>query len=255
MVLQNKHNKCVTVPHEEFCILICLSVETQLNRLWTSCSTSAEHHWGHHHLSEHTSSYLIVERRTAAWSHYVKRPESDKVTLDINKTHFTDCALRSSSSNSYLLWPWSASALGWTKTWVLMAPFKRNLFISLLLMILELKNLVQKWNLSVKKCSFLFLLNYNPCPWHRGFNINHKKLQKDYSSNYCHPTSFPKNQFCKKPAVTFIIFCSDSSSVFPFLVWKKLHLFFLTFYEAVTFKCIYYRFTKLWKNKCKPWLD
>lgn len=170
MVLQNKHNKCVTVPHEEFCILICLSVETQLNRLWTSCSTSAEHHRGHHHLSEHTSSYLTVERRTAAWSHYVKRPESDKVTLDINKTRFTDCALKSSnyaclqqslcksvflkwnvmvsgilllqymwcvlwqwitSSNFHsfvcasrsLLWTWSASALGWTKTWVLTAPF------------------------------------------------------------------------------------------------------------------------------------
>lgn len=49
-----------------FCILICLSVETRLNRLWTSCSFSALRHRGRRHLSERAAAQRVGKRRTAA---------------------------------------------------------------------------------------------------------------------------------------------------------------------------------------------
>lgn len=72
--------------------LICLPIETPLNRLQTSCSTSAVHRLGRCHLFVHTSLYLFVGRQTAAgatlcYSKYLntaKQLKSEKVTLSTN---------------------------------------------------------------------------------------------------------------------------------------------------------------------------
>lgn len=64
-----------------FCILICRSMETRLNRLWTSCSFSALRLRGGRHLSECAAALCVGERRAAAWWHCVKRAEGDQVTF------------------------------------------------------------------------------------------------------------------------------------------------------------------------------
>lgn len=46
--------------------LICLPIETPLNRLQTSCGSSAVHRLGRRHLSAHASLYLFVGRQTGA---------------------------------------------------------------------------------------------------------------------------------------------------------------------------------------------
>lgn len=47
-----------------------------------------------------------------------------------------------------------------------------------------------------------------------GSNINNDILQKDNYNNYLHPTSYSRSQFCKKPAVIFIIFWGTCSSMY-----------------------------------------
>ena len=47
-------------------MLICVPTETPLNRLQTSCSTSAVHRLGRCHLSVRTSLYLFARRQTTA---------------------------------------------------------------------------------------------------------------------------------------------------------------------------------------------
>ena len=78
--------------------LICLPIETPLNRLQTSCSVSAVHRLGRCHLFVHTSLYLFVGRQTAAgatlcYSQYLytaKQLKSEQVTLNRNFTfHWT----------------------------------------------------------------------------------------------------------------------------------------------------------------------
>lgn len=68
VVLQTKHDKHITVHVKNITwhMLICLSIETPLNRLQTSCSTSAVYRLGCCHLFAHASLFLFVRRQTAA---------------------------------------------------------------------------------------------------------------------------------------------------------------------------------------------